>query len=168
MTNARDMDALVEVAMLYYRDRLSQAQVAQRLGTSRSNVSRMLTAAADRGIVEIRIHEGTPRVAALERELVTRFGLQDAVVAGHVHEVGVRTLDRVGELGWSWLRHRVTGSTRVAMSWGEALQALVSAVTPTVQPSVEVVQLVGGVSATASFVTGQELVREFAVRIGAT
>lgn len=168
VSTSRDHASLVQVAKLYYRENLSQAEIAQRLGTSRSNVSRMLTAAQERGIVEIRIHERVQRDFVLERELVTRFALTDAIVASHVNEVGVRTVDRVGELGWSWLRDQIKDGMTVAMSWGQALQSLVAAVTPAVMSSTEVVQLVGGVSARASFVTGQELVREFAGRIGAT
>jgi DNA-binding transcriptional regulator LsrR (DeoR family) len=168
MSSQRDTASLIQVAKLYYRENLSQAEIATTLGTSRSNVSRMLTAAQERGIVEIRIHERVQRDFALERELVARFTLADAVVASHVNEVGIRSLDRVGELGWSWLRDQLKDGMTLAMSWGQALQAFVAAVTPAVMSSTEVVQLVGGVSARASFVTGQELVREFATRLGAT
>jgi DNA-binding transcriptional regulator LsrR (DeoR family) len=159
---------LVQVAKLYYRENLSQADIAARLGTSRSNVSRMLTAAQERGVVEIKIHERVQRDFALERQLVTRFALTDAIVASHINEVSVRTVDRVGDLAWAWLRDQLKDGMTIAMSWGELLQAFVASVTPTVMSSTEVVQLVGGVSARASFITGQELVREFATRIGAT
>ena len=168
MTSPRDEALLVQVARLYYEQNLSQAQVASRLGTSRSNVSRMLSAAQERGIVEIRIHERVRRDLALERTLVERFGLRDAIVASHVNEVGARQIDLVGELGWSWLRDHLVDPMTIAMSWGEALQAFVAAVTPSVMSGTEVVQLVGGVSGRASFVTSQELVREFATRLGAT
>ncbi|MBI4943915.1 MAG: helix-turn-helix domain-containing protein [Actinobacteria bacterium] len=168
MSSPRDEASLIQVAKLYYRENRSQAQIAGLLGTSRSNVSRMLTAAQERGIVEIRIHERVRRDLALERALVERFGLTAAVVASHVHEVGVRSVDLVGELAWTWLREQLTDGMTIAMSWGEGLQAVVAAVTPTVMSSTEVVQLVGGVSGRASFVTSQELVREFATRLGAT
>ena len=168
MSAPRDEGSLVQVAKLYHRENLSQQEIARRLGTSRSNVSRMLAAAQERGIVEIRIHERAPRDLDLERELVARYGLSDAVVASNVNEVGVQVLDRLGELAWAWLRDQLKDGMTVAMSWGQALQALVAAVPPTVMSSTEVVQLVGGISARASFVTGQELVREFAGRLGGT
>jgi DNA-binding transcriptional regulator LsrR (DeoR family) len=168
VATARDEVSLVQVARLYYRDNLSQAEIASRLDTSRSNVSRMLTAAQARGIVEIRIHEQVPRDFALEDGLVERYGLRAAVVASRDHRYDVRPLDRVGELAWGWLRERLTDGTTIAMSWGEALQSVVMAAPPQVQSSTEVVQLLGGVSARASLVTGQELVRELASRLGAS
>jgi DNA-binding transcriptional regulator LsrR (DeoR family) len=164
----RDSESLVHVAKLYYRENLSQAEIAKRLGTSRSNVSRMLTAAQDRYIVEIRIHERAPRDLALEEQLTRRFGLRQAIVASRDNDISLRPLQRVGDLVWTWLAEQLGESSTIAMSWGEALQAFVASVTPQVMSSTEVVQLIGGVSARASLVTGQELVREFATRIGAS
>ena len=167
MVTSRDNLALVRVARLYYRDSLSQAEIAARLGTSRSNVSRMLSAAEARGIVEIRIHEQVPRDSSLEEALEERYGLRKAIVATRDNSFGLRPVDQVGDLAWTWLRAHLTDGTTVAMSWGEALQALVMAATSQVMSSTEFVQLLGGVSARASLVTGQELVRELATRLGA-
>lgn len=164
---ARDNVSLIQVARLYYRDNLSQAEIASRLSTSRSNVSRMLTAAQERGIVEIRIHEQVLRDSSLEEGLTSRFSLRAAIVASRDNNIGVRPLDRVGDLAWAWLRDHLTDGMTIAMSWGEALQSLVMAATPQLLSSTEFVQLLGGVSARASLVTGQELVRELATRLGA-
>src|SRR5699024_9372085 len=63
MPAPRDTAVVVRAARLYYEQGRSQTEVAQELGLSRSNVSRILTQARDRGIVEITIHdpEGPPR-----------------------------------------------------------------------------------------------------------
>jgi DNA-binding transcriptional regulator LsrR (DeoR family) len=66
-----------------------------------------------------------------------------------------------------WLRDELKDGMTIAMSWGQALQALVQAASADSISSCEIVQLLGGVSARASFVTAQELVREFAGRLGA-
>jgi DNA-binding transcriptional regulator LsrR (DeoR family) len=47
--------ALVAAAELYYREQLSQHEIATRLGVSRSTVSRMLQLAREQGIVRIEI-----------------------------------------------------------------------------------------------------------------
>ena len=49
---------------MYFLDGRSQDDVARVLGTSRSNVSRMLTAARAQGIVEIRVHGQTARAGS--------------------------------------------------------------------------------------------------------
>jgi DNA-binding transcriptional regulator LsrR (DeoR family) len=53
----RDPATLLAAARLYYLEGQSQADIATRMGTSRSNVSRMLTEAQKQGIVEIRIND---------------------------------------------------------------------------------------------------------------
>jgi DNA-binding transcriptional regulator LsrR (DeoR family) len=76
-------------------------------------------------------------------------------------------IDRVGALAWQWLRHDLKDGMTVALSWGRTLQSMVWSMTDETPLSVEVVQLVGGLSSVASEITGQELVREMATRVGA-
>jgi DNA-binding transcriptional regulator LsrR (DeoR family) len=167
MPSPRDPDFLVRAARLYYEQRLSQDEVARRLGTSRSNVSRMLTAAQEQGIVEIRINDPAGRVPELERALVTTFGIDDAVVAQRPADPSIRVQERVGALAWARLRQELRDGMTVALSWGRTLQAMVWSMIDEAPLSIDVVPLVGGLSSVASEITGQELVREMATRLGA-
>ena len=74
MPNPRDPSMLLAAARLYYQQGRSQAEVATALGTSRSNVSRMLSEALRQSIVEIRINDPEGRVSELEDELRATFG----------------------------------------------------------------------------------------------
>ncbi len=47
---------LTKIATLYYKNALTQEQVAKRLGLSRQSVGRLLKRGQDMGIVEIKIH----------------------------------------------------------------------------------------------------------------
>src|SRR5664279_2661012 len=167
MPSPRDPDLLVRAARLYYQQRLSQDEVARALGTSRSNVSRMLTAAQEQGIVEIRINDPAGRDPELVRALVAQFGLDDAVVALRPADPSIRPVDRVGALAWAWLRQELRDGMTIALSWGRTLQSMVWSITDETPLSIDVVQLVGGLSSVASEITGQELVREMATRLGA-
>jgi DNA-binding transcriptional regulator LsrR (DeoR family) len=164
----RDPATLVAAARLYYLEGRSQAEVADALGTSRSNVSRMLTEAQSQGIVEFRIHDPAGRVESLEEELGTRFGLRDVRVA-RVLPSAQRSEEQVGRQAARLLLESLKDSMTVAISWGHALQSAVYATTSD-QPFHELtlVQLVGGLSAINNEISGQELVRELAVRLGAT
>ncbi len=62
MVAERKREALVKAARMYFLDGCSQQEIAAALGTSRSNVSRMLAAARHQGIVEIRIVDGAQRL----------------------------------------------------------------------------------------------------------
>lgn len=165
MPAPRDVETLVKAARMYFQDGASQQEVADALGTSRSNVSRMLAAAREQRIVEIRINDPEGRDADLEDRLRRQFGLSEVRVAGYLP--GAAPMQRVGELAAKWLLESLADVRTVALSWGTTLQAMVWATTTSVPHNIEVVQLVGGLSSVNSQITGQELVRELAARLGA-
>ena len=79
MPAPRDTALVVRAARLYHEQGRSQTEVAKELGLSRSNVSRILSQARERGIVEITIHDpdGPPRRdEALEAALRATFSLR--------------------------------------------------------------------------------------------
>lgn len=158
----RDAD-LGRVARLYYIDGMSQKEIAVAMKTTRSNVSRMLTAAKERGVVQIRILDF--RDNDLERQLLENFGLSEALVARF--EPGASSTRRAGELGAGWLVDQLRDGQKLAVSWGRSVQEIVWAVTAERSVDVEIVQLVGGLSPVASSPSGQEIVRELATRLGA-
>jgi DNA-binding transcriptional regulator LsrR (DeoR family) len=166
MPPPRDRISLVKAARMYFLDGRSQDDIARVLGTSRSNVSRMLTAARAQGIVEIRVHGQTARAGELEQALRERFGLAHVRVAAF--RPGADVLGGVGELAARWLEESLRDGMMLGLSWGTSLQAMVAAVSVDQPCNVEVVPLVGGLKTAESLVAGQELVRELAGRLGAT
>lgn len=128
MAAARSIDTLVRAARLYYEDGLSQGEVARRMGLSGATVSRVLAAARERGIVEVRIHDPRSpvrRVADLERQLVERFGLTDARV-GTPNGGPAQALHMVGRLAADLFGERIGQMNRVGLSWGSTLEAFVA------------------------------------------
>ena len=165
MPPLRDPDLLAKAARLYFLEDRSQDDIAAVLGTTRSNVSRMLKQARDLGIVQIRIVDPARRDQDLQSALLARFGLLDVRVLEVTPETEV--LAGVGRLAARWLEETLRDRQVVALSWGHTLQAVVRAVEGLDRRDVEAVQLVGGLSALDSAVTGQELVHELSERIGA-
>jgi len=166
MPAPRDRAALIKAARMYFLDGRSQDDVARALGTSRSNVSRILSAARAQGIVEIRVHDQTSREKELENALRERFGLTHIRVAAF--RPGVDASAAAGDLAAQWLDESLRDGQVLALSWGTSLQAMVESFSVDQPRSVEVVPLVGGLSTAESLVAGQELVRELAGRLGAT
>lgn len=168
MPTPRDPATLLAAARLYYLQGRSQAEIAETMGTSRSNVSRMLTEAQKQGIVEIRINDPEGRVNELEDELRDTFGLRDVRVAHAGLAPGLRIEDQVGTQAARLLLDRLKDSMTVALSWGHTLQSMVYATTSEQEfHRLSLVQLVGGLSSISNEISGQELVRELAVRLGA-
>jgi DNA-binding transcriptional regulator LsrR (DeoR family) len=168
MPTPRTPETLLAAARLYYLQGRSQAEVAQALGTSRSNVSRMLAEAQRQGIVEIRVNDPGGRVHELEEQVRQQFGLRDVRIAYSAPTPGLRVEDQVGVQASRLLLDHLKDSMTVALSWGHALQSMVYATTgEDVHTGVTLVQLVGGLSSIRNEISGQELVRELALRLGA-
>ncbi|GDY33356.1 sugar-binding domain-containing protein [Gandjariella thermophila] len=100
----------------------------------------------------------------LERRLEETFGLRDCRVADT--DGGERSLAKVGDLGARWLVENVPAGGRLGVSWGRTLRALVSHVPHRGGYDVEVVPLVGGLPSVDVEITGEELVRDLARRLG--
>src|SRR5690625_2328615 len=125
MPAPRDTAVIVRAARLYYEQGHSQTQVAAELGLSRSNVSRILTQARDRGIVEITIHdpEGPPRRDdALEAALRASFSLREAHVVSAPRTTGMEAVAREGA---ALLVERAPHVGSIGVSWGQTVQSVV-------------------------------------------
>lgn len=151
---------------MYFLDGRSQDDVARALGTSRSNVSRMLTAARAQGIVEIRVHDQTSREKELENALRDRFDLPHVRVAAF--RPGVDAPAAAGDLAAQWLDETLRDGQVLGLSWGTSLQAMVDSFSVDQPRNVELVPLIGGLSTVVSLVSGEELVRELAGKLGAS
>jgi DNA-binding Lrp family transcriptional regulator len=122
---------LAEVARLYYVKNLTQGHIAERIGTSRSNVSRMLKEARARGLVEIRINAPLTAATDLQKELRGRLDLRECLVLANPRiESDIFTpADRVGRmsaLGARYLQENVPDGAVVGVSWSSTVHHVVS------------------------------------------
>lgn len=107
-------------AWLYYERGLNQQAVAERLGLSRSTVSRLLADAVREGIVHITITEPLPATALLADRLIERFGLVSATVELALEE------DSPMDAAATALARRLeslvaAGPITIAAGWGRTL-----------------------------------------------
>lgn len=168
MPAPRETAIIVRAARLYYEQDRSQAQIADELGLSRSNVSRILRQARERGIVEVTIHdpEGPPRrEEALEAAVRAAFTLREA----HVVQVPrVDGLEAVARQCGMLITQRARTAASIGVSWGHTLRAVVEHVEPVRRrPSPRVLPLVGGLSAMDELDSGESVLRTLAQRLGA-
>jgi DNA-binding transcriptional regulator LsrR (DeoR family) len=173
MSIPRPGNLLVAAATRYYVEGLSQQEVANQLCTSRSNVSKMLRAARDTGIVEIRIHGGSTHDKMLEQALCERFGLQGAAVPSLEPSSTSRPTDPPDALG---LTARLAGEIvldaattvdRIAISWGTTLRAVIETLPQLGEASADIGQLVGGFVSLKPRATAHDLVQELGRRLNA-
>lgn len=141
-----DEDLLpVRVAELYYDEAKTQDEIGALLKISRWKVGRLLTQARETGIVRIEIVHPRARRLGLEREIVDRFGLADAVIVPAPDEPGGE-LERVARAAADHLTALRPVPRTLGVSWGRTLTAVADALPEGWANGVSVVQLNGGVS----------------------
>lgn len=114
---------LIKVAELYYRDGLSQQEIAQKLHTSRTSISRALIQARNEGYVQIRIQYPEQSNLGLERELEEKYGLTEALIAVPAYdqasdqEVAFQAVD--------YTLRVLKKNMVLGMTWGRAMHGFV-------------------------------------------
>ncbi|MDA8067816.1 MAG: sugar-binding transcriptional regulator [Actinomycetota bacterium] len=165
MSSSRSRSTLIAAARLYYIDGLSQEEAAAKLGMTRSNLSRVLKAAREEGVIEFRLNDDGGRVGELEQELAALFALRGVRVAPSAPDRV--PLPSVAQLAAAVLVDALEGARVVAVSWGTAVRAVVEALSVTARPDLRVVQLVGGLTSFDAHVSAHDLVRELGRRLSA-
>jgi DNA-binding transcriptional regulator LsrR (DeoR family) len=142
-----DIQQLVQASRLYYELGETQSRVAEILGVTRPQVSRLLKRARAEGVVEIRIVDGEAVSSDLGEDLRDRFGLtavQLAPALAGPEEVSRRM---VGRLGAEVLRAAVRDGGIVGIGDGASISAVADAVAadePLHETGATVVPLCGG------------------------
>ena len=160
-----DLRLALRAATLYYLDGLTQAEIASRLGVSRPTAGRLVARAKARGLVRIDVVVPPDMRDDLhadeERELEQRYGLTEAVVAGHGIDVGApgrpAAYASVGRAAAALLMRRLSPNDVLGFTWGPEQVAVADALSPGVANCRAVVQLDGAMS-TAAYQTGTEFI----------
>jgi deoxyribonucleoside regulator len=155
-----DFQQLVRASRLYYELGETQNQIAELLGVTRPQVSRLLKRARSEGIVEIRIVDSTSVDNPAAETIRRRFDLSGVHLAPTIAGPEELTRRMVGRLASEVLRAAVRPGTTVGIGDGASVLATADALEETAMPvAVTVVPLCGGF-----WSTGQE--REPYRRIG--
>ena len=134
--NHTDMMQMYRIAKMYYMDGLTQEQIAAAESISRSQISRLLTQARSRGIVEITVRM-PERISLneLRRDLIRELKLKDVTIAPLSESAtGEETIEAIRNPGIvhftghhkPWLLSKFTHHPYASRFWYFALQAPVS------------------------------------------
>lgn len=159
---------LADVAQQYYIEDLTQEQIARRLGVSRSNVSRMLKEARERGIVEIRIHHPLRKAADLQAAVRAALPLQDCLVLATPDEPGLPQAEagasvarQLGALAARYLDERISDEAVVGVGWGSTVYNVVTSGYFHRKRGVSVIQLMGSVGGATPDIDGGQVAARF-------
>ena len=138
-------ETLVEASRLYYELGETQGKVAELLGVTRPQVSRLLKQARAEGIVEIRIVDRTSETSPAADALRERFGLKDVHLAPSLHGPEDLTRRSIGRLAAQVLRSTVRDGAIVGIGDGASVSATADAMAESTTPvAATIVPLCGG------------------------
>jgi deoxyribonucleoside regulator len=138
-------ETLVEASRLYYELGETQGRVAELLGVTRPQVSRLLKQARAEGIVEIRIVDRTSEASPAGDALRECFRLDAVHLAPSLHGPEDLTRRSIGRLAAQVLRSVIRDGTIVGIGDGASVSATADAIADTTSPvAATVVPLCGG------------------------
>ncbi|MGI8865421.1 MAG: sugar-binding transcriptional regulator, partial [Rubrobacteraceae bacterium] len=163
---------LAEVARLYYVKHFTQQHIADRIGVSRTNVSRMLAEARARGLVEIRIHTPLTVESDLQDDLASRLGLRECLVLaksplGENSNDLTDTISGLSALGAQYLQENVPDDSVIGVSWSSTVHHVVSSGYLQEKNDVTAVQLMGSIGGSIVELDGVSITARAADVLGA-
>lgn len=133
---------MTRAAWLYHERGLNQQAVADRLGLSRSTISRLLADAEREGVVRITITEPLPETAFLAERLIERYGLVSATVElaldgeSPMDAAAIALARRLEGLA-------AAGSITIAAGWGRTLGRAAQTARPIRSPGTVLIDAFG-------------------------
>jgi len=168
VTSADQLRLMAKVARMYHERGIRQPQIAADLRLSQSRVSRLLSQAAELGIVRTTVTLPSGVYTELEEQLESRFGLVDSVVVDTDGSSG-DVIPALGAAAASYLGESLRSGDKVGISsWSATLLATVEAMRPKNKTDLDVVtQLVGGMGDPKVQVDAARLLDRFSTITGA-
>jgi len=141
-------ELLLRVAWFYYKDELTQDEIAKRLSVSRASVGRMLDRARKVGLVSITLNADHLNAFEVSRSLRRTFGLSEALV---VPDHAAETEDhhalnaRLGLGGAQFMSTHLRPGDTLGVGWGETVSRVIASTNFGVVGPVRMITLTGGV-----------------------
>ena len=165
---ADQMANLVQIANMYYKENLSQQQIANRLGVSRSLIATYLQRARDQQVVRIEIIDPRDDSAKLALALRRRFDIELAALVPHGHKSAELTRRAVAAEAAKFIDTRLRDGDVLGLGWGRTTSRMVDLLAPTRPVSVDVVPLLGESSQERTYSQLNHLVLRTAQRFRGT
>ncbi len=138
---------VVRAAWLYYKDDLTQAEIAERLFVSRATVGRLLDLARAEGIVRFEISADHLSAFELSARVRDAFGLRDAVVIPRIAATGGpdRINSRVAAAAAEYLGRFLKPGAVIGVGWGDTVMRVLFALSRYALDGVTIASVAGGI-----------------------
>lgn len=150
VTRSERWNLAYEAALLYYVEQQTMESIANKLGVSRSTVSRLLQAARDEGLIRITLHAPEEPVESLASRLEEIYDVNVNVVLVPGPTTEIRRLERVAGIAGSALSEMVHDNQMVGIAWGTTVSTVSERLVPKRVEGVTIVQLNGAANPTTT------------------
>ncbi|MDP5220972.1 sugar-binding domain-containing protein [Ruegeria sp. 2205SS24-7] len=143
-----DDELLARAAWLHFMGRLTQSEVAARLGISTTRAHRAIAKAQAGGMVHIVVNATSATCLEMENKLAETFELSMCRVAMDLPERGPIPLRSLGAAGGEWLTQVISSKAHnvVGVSHGRTIAAMVEQLGQTASTDTIFVSLLGGLT----------------------
>lgn len=139
-----NLHMMIKVCQMYYVDDLNQKDISDRLGISRPQISRILTSAKRNNYISIKINNPFENETRLEKEIISRFRIKDALILNVEHFSGTGKLTEFCKGAADYLSDFIADHVRIGVMSGQTISGLVHQMKSINRSGVEIVPLMGG------------------------
>jgi len=157
---------LGRVASLYYTHGLTHQKIADLLGLSRVQVTRLLAKALSEGIVEITVHSDEPIFPEMQMALERAYGLQQVWISPSFDDEA-KTIDSLGAVAAQCVLSVLRPSDTVSVGLSATLEHMIPHL-PKMSTGITFVPALGSRPGGAVSVNPHEIASDLADRLGGT
>ncbi len=141
-TDIKKYAQLALIAQMYYEDGKNQQEISEEIGINRSAISRMMSEAKTKGIVEININYPW-RDKDLEKKVQNAFPELKKVYIPACTDPSYETmLKTLGVFAAKYFKNKVKDGMIVGLAWGKAIHEMIERI-PNNPLNIEIVQITG-------------------------
>ncbi len=169
MNEDNRMQLIVQIAIMYYKEGLTQQEIATKLGIARQTVSKNLTLARQDNIVEIKINNPLKDIEDMSDRLKKEYGLKNAIVVPCRFQNDELIRNALSQSASDFLRAVMREKFKnIALSWGRTVYNIVINMEDFETKGVVIFPLVGSTDRTAPYYMINEMVRMLANNLDAS
>lgn len=162
MNDKEKISLAIKACNMYYIDGKSEIRIANALGISRSKISRLISYAKEKGIVNISINNPLDEKSKYESMLAKRFFLEDAIVVDdnvvNINDFYQTMADKTLAL----LKRYIKDGDTIGFSTGKTLYYLSEHIQPINKKNLTLVPVVGSIGPRSSRLQASSIISNFA------
>jgi len=139
-----DLDLLIKVSNLKYKEKMQQQDIAKLLKLSTAKVTRMLQKAFELDLIKVHIIDPNNETSKLESDLEKKYGLRRVLLAKNHNGSEDDIKKMIGQRVANYLTNILKDKDCIGTSHSSTVKECIQAMPMKITKKVEVVQILGG------------------------